>query len=79
VTLAVSDVIDEGTIMHMGALEQQELELNFAAVTAQGAELPITYEVRYNAFGNSQHDAGQAQISLRRLQTEDTSFDDMFN
>jgi hypothetical protein len=79
VTLMVSGTTEEATLMHMGALEQQEVELHFANVLVQGAELPIEYEVRYNAFGNLHHDAGQARISLRRLQTEDTSFDDLFN
>ena len=79
VTLMVSGTTEEATLMHMGALEQQEVELHFATVSQQGIELPIEYEVRYNAFGNPHHDAGQARIALRRLQTEDTSFDDMFN
>ena len=65
--------------MHMSALEQQEVELRFATVSQQGIELLIGYEVRYNAFGNPYLNIGQAQIALRRLQTEDTSFDDMFN
>ncbi|NTU79113.1 MAG: hypothetical protein HGA45_06885 [Chloroflexales bacterium] len=78
-TLIVSGSPDQAMIAHIGALEQHEVELHFAAVMAQGAELPVTYEVRYTAFGSPQRDTGRAQIPLRRLQTEDTSFDDMFN
>jgi hypothetical protein len=78
-TLLVSGTTDEATIMHIGALEQQEVELLFATVLVQAAVLQIRYEVRYNAFGNPYRDEGQARISLRRLQTEDASFDDMFN
>ena len=75
----VSGTTEEATLIHMGALEQQEVELHFANVSQQGIELLIEYEVRYNAFGNPHRNIGQAQIALRRLQTEDTSFDDMFN
>ena len=75
----VSGATEEATLMHIGVLEQHEVELHFASVSEQGAELPIEYKVRYTAFGNPYHDAGQARIALRRLQTEDTSFDDMFN
>lgn len=77
--LVVSGTTGAVTIIHMGALEQQEFELNFTVVMVQGSELPITYEVSYNAFGNPHSDTGQARIALRRLQTEDTSLDDMFN
>lgn len=78
-TLRVSEATDKVTIIYLGALEQQEVEILFAAITAQGSELPIPYEVRYNALGIPRYDTAQAQISLRRLQTEDTAFDDMFN
>lgn len=77
--LAVSDATDELTIVQLEALEQYEVEVHFAVVLAKGAELPVTYEVSYNTFGTAHRDVGQASIPLRRLQTEDTSFDDMFN
>jgi hypothetical protein len=79
VTMMVSGATEGATLIHMGALEQQEVELHFASVSHQGTELPIQYQMRYNAFGNPHHDTGQARIALRRLQTEDASFDDMFN
>ncbi|MEI7768851.1 MAG: hypothetical protein WCI67_02625 [Chloroflexales bacterium] len=79
VTVAVAGATEEILIIHMGALEQKEAELHFTTVIAQGTELPVAYEVRYNAFGNPQCDRGRAQILLRRLQTDDTSLDDMFN
>jgi hypothetical protein len=78
-TLMVSGATEEATLIHIGALEQHEVELHFVTISEQGAELPIAYEMRYTAFGNPHHDEGRARIALRRLQTEDTSFDDMFN
>jgi hypothetical protein len=79
VTLMVSGTTEETTHIDMNALEQHEIEIHFAIVSSQGSDLPIEYEVRYNAFGNPHHQAGRARIALRRLQTEDTSLDDMFN
>jgi hypothetical protein len=78
-TLSVSGVTNEVAILHMGALDQQEVELNIAAVQGQAVELSITYEVRYYVFGNPNQHTGQARIDVRRLQTTDTSFEDMFN
>ncbi len=78
-TLMVSGATEEATLMQIGALEQQEVELHFASISEQGTQLAVKYEVRYNAFGNPHQDTGQARIALRRLQTDDTSFDDIFN
>lgn len=78
-TLLVSDGPEEVGLHHLGALEQHELELHFSSVSAPGAELVVSYEVRYNALGAQRSESGRISIPLRRLQTEDTSFDDMFN
>lgn len=78
-SLIVSGGADEVKIAQMNAFEQQEVQLRFAAVMTQGSELPIVYILRYNVFGNLQQVEGQAHIALRRLQTEDASFDDLFN
>lgn len=78
-TLLVSDTDSEVAISHLDALEQREIELVFDVVQTPGDVLNVTYEVRYNAFGTPQRDEGSAQLAIRRLQTEDTSFDDMFN
>lgn len=78
-TLIVSGSSDEAMVKEIGALEQHEVEIHFNAVMAQGAELPVTYDLRYHTFGSPQRAEGQTRIPLRRLQTEDTSFDDLFN
>lgn len=77
--LIVSGGPDEVIIMQIKPLEHYEVELQFAAVMGQGKTLLVTYELRYNAFGRPEYNEGQAHISLRRLQTQDTSFDDMFS
>ena len=77
--LAVEGATTTGALLLLGSLEQQQIELEFAPVQTPGTELQSTYQVSYNAFGTIRRDTGQARIALRRLQTEDRSFDDMFN
>jgi hypothetical protein len=79
IQLVISGGVSEARLEQLGPSATHELELAVAPVHASGATLPVTYEVRYEIFGNPQHDTGSLNIQLRRLQTEDTAFDDMFN
>lgn len=79
VAVTVSGGTSEIVLSYLGALEAHEAEVHFAMVMTQGNELSATYEIRYNVFGMPQQECGHMEITLRRLQTEDTSFDDMFN
>jgi len=77
--LMFADGPDEVLLMQLGALAQHEVALQFPTVMVQTAELLISYELHYHVYGTPYHDVGHARIALRRLQTEDSSFDDMFN
>lgn len=79
IQLVISGGVSEARLEQLGPSATYELELAVAPIHASGATLPVTYEVRYEIFGNPQHDEGQLSLQLRRLQSEDTAFDDMFN
>jgi hypothetical protein len=78
-TLSLAVATKPTELATLNGLETQEIELSTLPIAAQGSELIITYEVRYNAFGNLHRNVGQATLPLRRLQTDDNLFDDMFN
>ncbi|MEI6179109.1 MAG: hypothetical protein WCP31_00025 [Chloroflexales bacterium] len=77
-TLLVAGGPDEVLLTSLGALAEQEVVLQFPAVMTRGATLSVSYTVHYAAFGTHQCDEGQLSLPLRRLQTEDSTFDDMF-
>jgi len=77
--LLLSGGPDEALLSQLDALAQHELGLQFPAASAQADILAVTYEIHYHVYGSPYRDVGQLQVPLRRLQTEDPSFDDMFN
>ena len=78
-TLLVAGGPDEVLLPALGGLAEQEVALPFPAVMTRGATLSANYTVHYVAFGTQQCDEGQLSLPLRRLQTEESAFDDMFN
>lgn len=63
----------------LGPTTSVELELTLPAVATQASETPVVWSVRYRTFGVEHRDHGQTMLAMRRLSTEDSNFDDMFD
>ncbi|NJO81810.1 MAG: PglZ domain-containing protein [Blastochloris sp.] len=79
IVVTVTASTDSIEVARIEGLAKATAEIHIPMVTVSGTELPVTYEVQYYAFGNSYQTMGKTTIAVRRLQVEDTSFDDMFN
>ncbi len=59
-------------------LTRCEAHIEFPAIIGPMAELLIQWRMHYHVVGVAQAQEGRMALPIRRLQTEDTSFDDLF-
>lgn len=78
VMLELSDGMTVPMIQRIEAVSRYELPIDFPAVVGTEAERTVRWRMRFRAAGITQVQDGQVTLHVRRLQTEDTSFDDFF-
>ncbi len=77
-TLTLSNISMHITIERLSSSSTWENTITIPPVFTEDTELQVDWRVDYTVVGAVRNDTGRHIVQVRRLQTLDTSFDDMF-
>jgi hypothetical protein len=72
------DGVDYVHLLQLDATASQQLDITLPGVTTQAAESTLVWRIDYMAFGVAHMQEGQSEVSVRRLSTDTSDFDDIF-
>lgn len=79
VVLQVDGSVQPVTIAQIAPSSQQQVEVQMMAMTGQASEVSVSWFLRCTSVSGAYEQEGHQTLSVRRLQTTDTSLDDLFD
>jgi hypothetical protein len=79
VVVQVKGSVQPVTIAQIAPSSQQQAEVQMTAMTSQASEISVSWVLRCTSVSGAYAQEGHQTLSVRRLQTTDTSLDDLFD